>query len=383
MVLRGNNFCRHKQRRGGFTLVEMLMTLVLSAVLMAGLWNLFSSYTRLFDTGQQIAAESRVARAVLDQLATDLDGLADVSLLDTSNKVAVASLLKDSSEETSGSGSSPASSSLPQFRLTGTSDSLRLNIYQPGPPRLPRDKEGEDESLSSQLEDPEFYAPDLRVVLYDFTEKENTLDSGDSLPIGLIRRELDWQSALALTVDEDEAENELALEDEELTSDDQRFLSDSYLEDMELSEIIAADLRNEQFLWVPEVVKLKFRYSDGQTWSESWDSQYRKTLPLLVEVSMEFDYQQGVDARYLKDDQESEIPTEQELAEDEEALDPEENLNELLDDEDDLPQYRRVIALKTAFQQKKSSSTSDSSNSETALSRLQDAETDSEEGGTP
>ncbi|MEZ6048509.1 MAG: prepilin-type N-terminal cleavage/methylation domain-containing protein [Planctomycetaceae bacterium] len=358
----------------GFTLVEMMMTLLLSGVLLAGLWNLFTSYTRLFEAGQQQAAESRLARAVLDQIAADLAGVADVSLPENLKTSAVAGSLTSSTQDQSVSSPVSSLSTLPQFRLMGTEYSLRVHTYKPGTPRLPRDEDDETGALSDELEKPEFYAPDLRVILYDFTVEEDEIGAGDSLPTGLIRRELDWQSALALNSDEEESESELALEEEELTSDDQQFLSDDLLGDMERYEIVQADLQNDQFHWVPEIVKMKFRYSDGKTWSESWDSRYRKALPMLIEVSLDFDYQKGIDARYPIEEDDG-LPTTTDLEEDEEALDPEENLNTLLNDgEEELPQYRRVIALSAAFQSPTSSSSSTDGDTETALDRLQAAE---------
>ncbi|QDU81791.1 hypothetical protein Pla110_35410 [Polystyrenella longa] len=375
MLTRANKISEAAHRRGGFTLIEMLMTLLLSAVLMAGLWNLFTSYTRLFDTGQRIAAESRLARAVLDQISTDLSGLVDVTQLETSQKAALAGAITESTQSSSSSSSSGIST-LPQYRLTGTSNSLRINTFKPGPPRPPREEDEEESgSLSSELEEAEFFAPDLRVVLYDFTEPEEEYSSDDSLPTGLIRRELDWQSALMLNSDEED--EEVALDEDELTSDDQKFLSDSLLNDMEPYEIFAADLNNDQFLWIPEIIEVEFRYSDGKTWSESWDSQFRNALPVLIEISLEFDYEKGLDARYASEVEESAIPTEDEIAADEEALDPEENLETLLNDgEEELPQYRRVIALKTAFQNSSASSSSGESEPGSALSRLQSSDSD-------
>ena len=370
----------------------MLLTLAVSSVLMAGLWNLFTSYTRLFEAGQEIASESRLARAVLDQISMDVSGLADITPKQPAGKQTSSSASSgsdgeededsfDATESSSTTSSSSSSmTSLPQFRLTGTSTSLRIHTYKPGPPRLPREEDEANVSLSSQLEEPEFFAPDLRVVLYDFTEPLDEEVTDDMLPVGLIRRELDWQSALALSTDEEEAEDGLVLEKEELFSDDQKFLSDSLLTDMEVDEIVAADLQNEQFLWVPEIVELQFRYSDGKVWSDSWDSQYRGALPVLIEISLEFDYEKGFDARYPVETEPGEL-TDAEIEANEEALDPEENLNDLLgEDEEEMPQYRRIIALKTAFVGGSSSSSSSStgSNPETALSRLQSAD-DSEE----
>jgi prepilin-type N-terminal cleavage/methylation domain-containing protein len=58
--------------RAGFTLLELLLTSLLSAVLLAGLWALFSTYMQLFETGQTKTEQSQLIRALAQQVADDL-----------------------------------------------------------------------------------------------------------------------------------------------------------------------------------------------------------------------------------------------------------------------------------------------------------------------
>src|SRR4051812_15526916 len=69
---RGN---RYHARAAGFTLLEVLLTAILSATLMAGLWSLFGTYLRLFDTGQARVERSSLLRALDSQFTIDLQSV--------------------------------------------------------------------------------------------------------------------------------------------------------------------------------------------------------------------------------------------------------------------------------------------------------------------
>ena len=68
------NLAARRQRPGvsGFTLLEMLIALVLTSLLMAGLWTLFATYERLFARGQTVVEEAQLARTLLEQISNDL-----------------------------------------------------------------------------------------------------------------------------------------------------------------------------------------------------------------------------------------------------------------------------------------------------------------------
>lgn len=59
-------------RRAAFTLVEVLLTSVLTATLLAALWSLLAMYSKMFDTGQTKTEQSQLARTLLAQLSDDL-----------------------------------------------------------------------------------------------------------------------------------------------------------------------------------------------------------------------------------------------------------------------------------------------------------------------
>jgi len=365
------------KRTSGFTLLEMMLACMLSGVILAGLWQMSSSYIRLFEVGQEKAQESRLARAVLDQLAEDLQGVVNVSLVESRKQAAMPLIGKTNPQTESDAGFEPEDESslesdsgdstpslfslegdqekLPQFSLIGTSEQLQINthLFKLPEPDFESDETGATNESSStggssdvpsgSLEEFNQFAPEMVTVSYDFTEHELGEAGASKLPVGLIRRELDWQSQ------EPADTNELTSgleENTELASETETYLSEEDLEAMELSEIRTADLENEAFLWVPEITKLSFRYFDGSSWSESWNSTFRQSLPIAIEVSLDLEFQKGLDARYpLDEDGEGDALTpvveEGESAE----LDEENSESGGILEEEDLPQYRRILFL--------------------------------------
>ncbi|MBI3836471.1 MAG: prepilin-type N-terminal cleavage/methylation domain-containing protein [Planctomycetia bacterium] len=65
----------HVRTTHAFTLIEVLLTMVLAAALLAGLWTLLSMHSRLFDTGQTKTEQSQLARTLLQQMSDDLHAI--------------------------------------------------------------------------------------------------------------------------------------------------------------------------------------------------------------------------------------------------------------------------------------------------------------------
>jgi hypothetical protein len=63
------------ERRAAFTLVEVLLTSVLTATLLAALWSLLAMYSKMFDTGQTKTEQSQLARTLFAQLSDDLHSI--------------------------------------------------------------------------------------------------------------------------------------------------------------------------------------------------------------------------------------------------------------------------------------------------------------------
>ncbi|TWU09113.1 Pseudopilin GspJ [Symmachiella macrocystis] len=261
--------------RSGFTLMEVLLVTILSAVLMVGLWNLFGTYIRLFESGPARTERAQLLRALKQQISDDLRGAIQIAEIpDTSSSVMTFGTEATSSELTPGGetsqnsaaiASSSESSPLPRFGIVGTSQSLAIVTLQvpavspnaPSASDLPVDFAEQMTSL----------APELRTVLYTFNEtrEQSPLDHGP--PPGLLRRDLDWQTALS---------------DREFAAASEFGIADS--PDVGSSEEIVID---DSMMWVPEISELKIRYFGNGRWQSSWDSLQNKTLPSAVEIILE------------------------------------------------------------------------------------------------
>ena len=63
---------RRASKFQGFTLVEVMLTTVLAAVLLVALWSLLSMYSKAFEGGHARTEQSQLARALLEQISTDV-----------------------------------------------------------------------------------------------------------------------------------------------------------------------------------------------------------------------------------------------------------------------------------------------------------------------
>ena len=63
---------RARRSRCAFTLIEVLLTTVLAATLLAALWSLLSMYSKMFETGHARTEQSQLARALMRQISDDL-----------------------------------------------------------------------------------------------------------------------------------------------------------------------------------------------------------------------------------------------------------------------------------------------------------------------
>ena len=61
-----------RRSRFAFTLIEVLLTTVLAATLLAALWSLLSMYSKMFETGHARTEQSQLARALMRQISDDL-----------------------------------------------------------------------------------------------------------------------------------------------------------------------------------------------------------------------------------------------------------------------------------------------------------------------
>jgi type II secretory pathway pseudopilin PulG len=300
-----------KSRRGagprearGFTLLEVLIATGLAATLLLGLWSLFSLYADLFERGQAKTEQSQLARALLEQLTADLH-----------------SAIQD---PIPGEPVEPRTSTpLRRFALSGSSHQLRLDVLQLTPLQGNLRPVSDSEQFLNQPSAAR--VPELRTVTYTFQEPLAASDAEVERLPGLVRREQDFETPAGAGPDSDPAgqSGEPGISPNGVwgaTSPGEAGSPDA----------LGPELVDASIVWVPEVVALEFRYSDGSGWTSDWNSLSRKSLPVAVEVAIQL----GAAAESPEATGESEAV---------ESTESSETLDEELAEEAQGPVYRLVI----------------------------------------
>ncbi len=266
--------------RRGFTLLEVLLAMGLSVTLLLALWTLFDIYSNLFTMGQTKTENAQLARALLKQVADDLH-----------------SAIQDPIPGAAGE-KKRTSTPLRRFVLDGSSNRLRLDVLQVTP--LQGNPEPVSDSEQLAQEPSAARVPELRTISYTFRDPgaapepseetegaESDVESDvENLP-GLVRREVDFETP---SDPEAESESEADSMAAELAG------ASGILEDETAAEgasvpgatgALGPEAVDASITWVPEVVKIGFRYFDGNGWTSQWNSLSRKSLPVAVEVTLQ------------------------------------------------------------------------------------------------
>jgi len=278
---------RRAYPRGAFTLLEMLLTTLLSAVLMVGIWSLSTLYIAFFESGRERTQEAQLVRSLMQQFSDDL--LAAIQILSNDASPPAASTLTGPVRR-GGPVLFVEFTTRPHFGLVGAQRSLQLTILRAAPPLDQENLDGRLESLPHATSRPIVRAPDLRRIVYSFEEPYESQANDRRPPAGLLRRELAWETARSLADDEDAPLFGDSFHPTAVSSPlpaDEPGLAAVGEERLENDAQPAEQSADESILLVPEVVAIEFRYFDGQAWSSQWDSRTRKTLPVAVEIAME------------------------------------------------------------------------------------------------
>ena len=286
------------RRRCGFTLLEVLLTLLLASLVLTALGMAVDFQLRVVDRGRGDVEEAQLARVLLCRIANDLRGAVPYDPLDIEGLVAeVAASTSGSAEEvmaqygdtasptgednssptdssdksseggqdsaseasgseltedlgldeTTGSGESALPRSVPG--VYGESDWLQVDVG-----RLPRLDQFDYLLAATAGSTTVDRLSDVKTITYYVIPPENDAvdlsDDGTELSGGLVRRELD------------------------------RAVS-SYG-----SESGQPDTDSDATPLAPEVSAIAFRYSDGTEWVDSWDSDEAGALPVAVEITL-------------------------------------------------------------------------------------------------
>ena len=265
-------------QRRGFTLLEVLLASILLAMLLTALLGVFHIYSRLFEAGGKTVARAQLATALERQFTDDLRSAIEDSPRDGSPTV----------------GSGPVR----RFSLVGTATTLRFDVLE----MLPADQLPIAEPLSPEAGlsgGPTPHVPELKTVAYRFVPKRpllgKTLDEGllerpgdpfASLVApgpGLSRWEIGFETPLGGTAASDllNAQKQLDEINRQPSAEDTPLNAD-------FADLVAQTPNADGLTWLPEVRSAAFRYFDGSTWSDQWNSLQQGSLPVAVEVTLRF-----------------------------------------------------------------------------------------------
>lgn len=244
------------RRRTGLTLVEMMLSIGLGLMLIGGIYSAIDQSARQFSLGKKEAERLQIARALFRRIELDLRATM------FSPESAVSESSSSSSTSTSGSSSSSDSSTTissstedawtGSLGIRGSATELWIDLSQ----------------MSRQLEFVPVneatvtVASDLKTVAYFLTSADTPVENAEQSPlkrvdpdgVGLARSQGE-RSAL-------------------------RTLNSNSTE---------GTLPGPIAVLAPEINQLAFRYFDGLTWYEEWDSSTTGSLPRAVEVTLGFE----------------------------------------------------------------------------------------------
>lgn len=235
-------------RRTGFTLLEVMLALALSVIIVGLLGTATNLFLLDLDRERDDVTRARAARAVLQLMADDLRAAIQYKELDMSaldEAIAAAqSATATEEEEAAAEEEVPEQVVVEHPGLAGGPNSISLDIS-----RLPR----RDQYQISYSSDSNVVSmpSEIRNVNYKIGRVEGSRDSDEEDQLGLLR--LEYDRAAKRYADEGGGT-------------------------MPAYEMLA-----------PEVKQLTFRYFDGDGWSEEWDSNETKTMPVAIEIRIMVD----------------------------------------------------------------------------------------------
>jgi type II secretory pathway pseudopilin PulG len=242
-------------RREAFTLLEVVISVGLISLLMAGLYSAMNLCFTLQTDSHDDVERLQIARIVLRQFTRDIQSVVFVNDTEENSELSAGagsetSSAESSDETTSSETALDTQSTLRTSGLVGSETELMLFVSRP------------DRGLSyvpaTEIVSAADRSSDVMVVRYlmaqegagglgsAVAERESSSKAG---PAGLIRLEGDAQTvAQAMQENEDEKQLDAAK------------------------------------LWAAEVTDIRFQYFDGINWQSGWDSLKSRSVPNAIEV---------------------------------------------------------------------------------------------------
>lgn len=255
-------------RRSGFTLLEVILAVALTAIVVGIIAGAIDFHLRQLTVRRTHIEEAQLARAVLRQIANDLRAVVVYRPPDFSNVEALADLADSASATLTDATETETESTEPD---TSAAEDLASSVVPPSMPgiygnqyelqvdvsRIPRYEEYE---LAIESGTQMGGLSDLKTVTYFLTSSAqslsattiNAIGTAEGATSGLVRRVVGRATA------------RYTLAGGNFESLDQA------------SQLIA-----------PEVVDMQFSYFDGYQWNTEWDSDVRDGIPLAVEIMIQ------------------------------------------------------------------------------------------------
>ncbi|MCA9037169.1 MAG: prepilin-type N-terminal cleavage/methylation domain-containing protein [Planctomycetaceae bacterium] len=302
--------------RGGYTLVEMIIAMVLVSVLMSSVWTIMSLYNSLLTAGRDRTTEQQLVRSLFELMHDDLAGVnvaeptpSMMEFGDTLNDLTFVAPLPSAATNTGlqpspfeeqpfdGRQTTEAESRVGELSLSGTSTALRLRIRTFEPPTFhtasDMDLLNELGGGSAMQQQDVGNVTEFQTVVYQMITAENggSADSVSTVLVpGLYRIQSDTQSVDALEAGQSTAELQRQVNSIEISrqnllllmqAEDQLTLA-SEPDSRDFSNLPQADIES-----IPEVINCRFEYFDGSRWLSSWTADRLQGLPEAVRISLD------------------------------------------------------------------------------------------------
>lgn len=246
---------RRKTRRGGFTLIEVILATFIAGLILFGLYNAINTQLKVAEAGRNSIERATLARSLMARISSDVTpcvGLPDPARYRAST-AATSSSSSSSASPSSGMTTPDDDTVMPDAVRSVSGDDTVLRVWVS---RVPRQQAAGVLGTTGAVES------DQRLIIY-------WLAGGPSNPLGLARFDMSAGEATSIPVG-------------------------------------SADEKN--YVIAPEVVSLQFRYYDGISWGESWNGadigQDNMTpvgppIAIAIEIDMEPPPGQGPGAKRL------------------------------------------------------------------------------------
>lgn len=265
--------------RSGLSLIEVMVSLALSAVLLTSVYSAITMYFHYSTSGQDEIEKNQLARVLLQRIETDLRSIVyrpeDKSTTATDDSDAQSG----ANSQTSGTGGTSTGST------TDTSTAETVTVKDPSDAFT-----GSSSGLFGNTQTIVLHVSRPRLDLVSAPQLNNQMVGSRTSDLKTVSYFVAGSSAGGLQA---MAAAQFATQTQNGSGRSQglaRMEGDRLaLQLADKSGNMASMLGQTQLL-APEVIRANFRYWDGSTWAIQWDSATYGGLPRAVEVTLELDF---------------------------------------------------------------------------------------------